>query len=184
MTDKLDHELVKEFRQGDNKSFNELVNRYKERIYWTARRVVGTHEDADDVVQDVFVKMYDGLKDFRGESNLFTWLYRITINVSLNILRKKKIRQYIPYDEYLEAIIPSTDSADERVLKQEYKTALERAIEKLPQKQRAVFAMRYYDEIPFEEMSKILRKSVGGTKANYFQAVKKISEAMQKEFNI
>ncbi|MBI5476928.1 MAG: RNA polymerase sigma factor [Ignavibacteriales bacterium] len=183
MTEKTDYELVDGFKNGNDKCFNELVNRYKERVYWTARRVVTTHQDADDVVQDVFVNMYDGLKDFRGDSNLFTWLYRITINVSLNLLRKNKIRQFIPYEGYIEDLLPSSETADAKIMTQEYQTALEQAILSLPSKQKAVFTMRYYDELPFKDISKILKKSVGGTKANYFQAVKKISDKIRKEFN-
>ncbi|MBA4313354.1 MAG: hypothetical protein C0417_12080 [Chlorobiaceae bacterium] len=181
MEQKLDHELVDEILRGNNQSFNQLVKRYQERIYWTARRIVNSHEDADDVVQNVFLKMYEGLKYFRGDSNLFTWLYRITVNDSLNLLRKKRFLQFIPYEEYFEDKMQTSESAHDKVIRQEYQTSLERAIEKLPPKQRAVFSMRYFNETPFEEMAKILKKSVGGTKANYFQAVKKISGMMRKE---
>lgn len=181
MEQKLDSELVEEILQGNNQSFNQLVKRYQGRIYWTARRIVNSHEDADDVVQNVFLKMYEGLKNFRGDSNLFTWLYRITVNDSLNRLRKKRFLQFVPYEEYLEDKYQTGESADDKVIRQEYQTALERAIEKLPPKQRAVFTMRYFNETPFEELANILNKSVGGTKANYFQAVKKISGMMRKE---
>jgi RNA polymerase sigma factor (sigma-70 family) len=181
MEQKLDSELVEEILQGNNLSFNQLVKRYQERIYWTARRIVNSHEDADDVVQNVFLKMYEGLKNFRGDSNLFTWLYRITVNDSLNRLRKKRFLQFVPYEEYFEDKSQTSESADDKVIRQEYQTALERAIEKLPPKQRTVFTMRYFNETPFEELANVLNKSVGGTKANYFQAVKKISGIMRKE---
>ena len=182
MTEKTDAELVDAFKNGKKDGFNELVRRYQQKIYWIARRTLGNHQDADDVVQDVFIKMYQGLNSFRGESNLFTWLYRITVNVSLNSIRKKKIKKYLPVDEFLNYIFPGMTQADDPVLQQEYQTILERAINRLPAKQRLVFAMRYYDEMPFEEIARILKKSVGGTKANYFHAVRNISMYVNKEY--
>ena len=182
MVEKQDAELVDAFRNGDVEGFNSLVRRYQEKVYWIARRTLGNHEDADDVVQDVLMKMYQGLNNFRGESNLFTWLYRITVNVSLNNIRKRKIKQYVPFDNIIDHILPGTTQADDPILHQEYQTILERAIEQLPAKQRAVFVMRYYDEMHFEDIAKILRKSVGGTKANYFHAVRNISKYVKKEY--
>lgn len=184
MAEKTDFELIEAFRNGDVSGFNELVRRYQEKIYWNARRIIGRHEDADDVVQDVFVKVYKGLKDFRGESNLYTWLYRITINVSINALRKKRLKDFIPYDHIMEEVFQSNSKTDDSLEQQEYQTILERAIERLPAKQKVVFNMRYHDEMPYEEIAKILRKSVGGSKANYFQAVKKIAEFVRKEMGI
>ena len=95
---KTDLELVELFRQGDVTGFNELVRRYQEKVYWIARRTMGNHEDADDVVQDVFVRVFEKLKHFRGDANFYTWLYRVTVNVSLNALRKKRIKDILPYD--------------------------------------------------------------------------------------
>jgi RNA polymerase sigma factor, sigma-70 family len=183
MENKEDDELVRGTLNGDQRSFNQLVKRYQERVYWTARRIVNSHDDADDVVQNVFLKMYEGLHNFRGDSNLFTWLYRITINDSLNLLRKKRIQQYIPFSQEIEDKYGDADSAHDKVIQNEYQTLLEKAINNLPPKQRAVFTMRYYDEIPFDEIAVILNKSVGGSKANYFQAVKKISEILKRELN-
>jgi len=183
MTAKSDSELVELFRGGDISGFNELVRRYQEKIYWIARRTVGSHDDADDVVQDVFVRVYEKLRDFRGDSSFYTWLYRITLNVSLNALRKKRFKDMLPYDEMLEEILPSEEQTDQHVYDQEYQTILERAIKRLPAKQKAVFMMRYYDELPYEEMSKMLGKTVGGLKANYFHALKKIQEYVRKEMS-
>ena len=181
MTPKTDFELVEAFRQGDVAGFNELVRRYQERVYWIARRVVVTHEDADDVVQDVFVRVYEALKNFRGDSAFYTWLYRITMNLSLNALRKKRIKVLLPYDETSEEILPSNEQTDEPVQRSEYESILERAIERLPTKQKQVFIMRYYDELPYEEIGRMLKKSEGGLKANYFHALKKIQEYVRKE---
>ena len=183
MASKTDLELIEEFRHGKIEGFNELVRRYQEKIYWVCHRVTGTHEDADDVVQDVFVRVYESLSKFRGESEFYTWLYRIATNTSLNALRKKKLKEFIRYDEMYEELLPDDDRTDDSVLQQEYKTILERAIERLPARQKMVFVMRYYDEMPYKEMAKILKKSVGGLKANYFHALKKIQEYVRKEMS-
>jgi RNA polymerase sigma-70 factor (ECF subfamily) len=181
MTQPTDLELVEAFCRGEVSGFNELVRRYQEKVYWLARRTIGNHDDADDVVQDVFVRVYEGLKNFRRESNFYTWLYRITLNVSLNALRKKRLKDMIPYDEVLEELLPSDAQTDHHVQQQESRTIIEKAVERLPAKQKTVFVMRYYDEMPFEEIAKILKKSVGGTKANYFHALKKVSSYVRKE---
>lgn len=183
MTDKSDLELVEEFRRGDVRSFNELVRRYQEKVYWIARRVIGTHEDADDIVQDVFVRVYDALKEFRAESGFYTWLYRITVNISLNALRKKRLKDFVRYEEMEEELESSDEGSDARVLQKEYQSILEHAIERLPAKQKMVFMMRYYEEMPYEEMAQVLKKSVGGLKANYFHALKKIQEYVRREMN-
>lgn len=183
MAAKTDLELIEAFCEGEIASFNELVRRYQEKVYWIARRVVGTHADADDVVQDVFVKVYERLKDFRAESGFYTWVYRITVNVSLNALRKKRIKDFVQYDELENILEDDTGSADTSTLQNEYVRILEEAIRRLPEKQKLVFTMRYYDEVPYEEMSKILNKSVGGLKANYFHALKKIQKYVKRESN-
>ena len=183
MAQKTDFELIEAFKNGDVSGFNELVRRYQEKVYWIARRTVGSHQDADDVVQDVFVRVYNGLKNFRGDANVYTWLYRITVNVSLNAIRKKRIKEFIPYDELLEGLLLGSSRADDPIQKQEYQTILEKAIDRLPAKQKLVFNMRFNDELTYEEMAKILKKSVGGTKANYFHAMKKISEYVRREMN-
>ncbi|HEV8538248.1 MAG TPA: sigma-70 family RNA polymerase sigma factor [Bacteroidota bacterium] len=176
-----DLELVEDFRRGDVTGFNELVRRYQEKVYWIGRRVIGTHEDADDVVQDVFVRVYGALKGFRGESGFYTWLYKISMNVSLNALRKKRIKDFLRYDETEEELESDDEGPDSHVEQKEYETILQRAIERLPPKQKMVFMMRYYDEMPYEEMAKILNKSVGGLKANYFHALKKIQIYVKRE---
>ncbi len=181
MSEATDLELVERINKGDNAAFNQLVKRYQERVYWQARRTTGSHEDADDIVQEVFIRVYDGLKKFRAESSFSTWLYRITMNVALNAVRKKRIKDFIPYDDILSEILPSDYETDRNLQQQEYQTVLEKAIQVLPARQRMVFVMRYHDELPFEEIATKLKRSVGGTKANYFHALKKISEFMKKE---
>jgi len=180
---KTDLELVELFRHGDVTGFNEWVRRYQEKVYWIARRTMGNHEDADDVVQDVFVRVFEKLKHFRGDANFYTWLYRVTVNVSLNALRKKRIKDILPYDELFEETLPADNQTDRAMYEQEYQTILEKAIDKLPAKQKAAFMMRYYDEMTYEDMAKVLHTSVGGLKANYFHALKKIQEYVRKEMS-
>jgi len=176
-----DFELIEAFRQGDVTGFNELVRRYQEKVYWIARRTLGSHDDADDVAQEVFIRVHAGLREFRGDANFYTWLYRIAVNVSLNALRKKRIKDFLPYDQLLEEVLPSDARSDARIEHQELQTAVERAVDRLPPKQKAVFVMRYYEEMPYEEMAVVLKKSVGGLKANYFHALKKVQDYVRKE---
>jgi len=180
---KTDRELIEEFRSGRVEGFNELVKRYQQKIYWVARRMVGSHDEADDVVQDVFVRVYDALKSFRGEANFYTWLYRITVNVSLNALRSKRVKDFFNFEEVEEQLSAPEDSADRKILKEEYQTILDRAVERLPAKQKMVFTMRYYGDMDYEEMAKVLKKSVGGLKANYFHALKKIQKFVRREMS-
>jgi len=181
MPPKTDFDLVEAFRNGDISGFNELVSRYRERIYWVARRIVGTHDEADDVVQDVFVRMFKALKGFRGESGFYTWLYRITMNVSLNAVRTRRFREFVRYDETAETRSEEVEQPDAGLLREEYQTILERAIQRLPAKQKLVFMMRYYDEMPYDQIAAIMKKSVGGLKANYFHAMQKIQDYVRKE---
>ncbi|MDA0986967.1 MAG: sigma-70 family RNA polymerase sigma factor [Bacteroidetes bacterium] len=176
-----DSELIKQFLAGDEKAFNLLVYRYQERVYWLVRRIVVDHDSANDVVQDVFIKVHSSLKGFKGESSLYTWLYRIALNFSFNELRKRKIRQSFSIEQD-EIDIESEDESPEKfVISNEYKKIIEEAIKTLPEKQRKVFILRYYEEMPFNEISKLLKTSVGGLKANYFHALKKIGKYVKSK---
>jgi RNA polymerase sigma factor (sigma-70 family) len=180
MTDSSDLELVELFQKGNETSFNELVTRYQEKVYWIARRFVNDHDQADDIVQEVFIKVYSALKDFRGESGVYTWLYRITVNVALNALRKQRIREFIRIDEFFETAGDENEQPDTLFEKDERQNLIEEAISKLPDKQKAVFILRYHEELSYEEISAVLKTSVGGLKANYFHAVKKIGEYLSR----
>ena len=180
MTNRSDLELLELFQTGDESAFNHLVLRYRERVYWVARRFVNDHDGADDVTQDVFCKAYESLPDFRGESSFFTWLYRITVNISLNNVRRQKLREFFRIDEMFEVEDKSAVSPDAAVEKTEERRLIEEAITLLPEKQKSVFVLRYYEELPYEEISSILKTSVGGLKANYFHAVKKIQEYVKR----
>ncbi len=180
MTNSNDLELVELFQKGNETAFNELVGRYQEKVYWIARRFVNDHDQADDIVQEVFVKVYRALKEFRGESSVYTWLYRITVNVALNALRKQRIRDFIRIDEFFETADDENEQPDAIFEKDEQQKLIEEAIAKLPEKQKAVFILRYHEELSYDEISLILKTSVGGLKANYFHAVKKIGEYVNR----
>ena len=176
-----DIELVQEVRNGRRQAFTALMRRYQERVYWVARRIVGSHDDADDIVQETFVKAYLALGEFRGDSSFFTWIYRIAVNLSLNALRKRQVLNYLHESELLSRILPSTDDPGKDLENSEIESALQRAVATLPEKQKAVFVMRYYDEMTYEEIGRVLKTSVGGLKANYFHALRKVREYMRHE---
>ena len=176
-----DNELVQEVRNGRRQAFTALMRRYQERVYWVARRIVGSHDDADDIVQETFVKAYLALGEFRGDSSFFTWIYRIAVNLSLNALRKRQVLNYLHESELLSRILPSQDDPGKDLENSEIESALQRAVTTLPEKQKAVFVMRYYDEMTYEEIGRVLKTSVGCLKANYFHALRKVREYMRHE---
>jgi RNA polymerase sigma-70 factor (ECF subfamily) len=181
MTTISDQQILDDFLRGNERSFNELVHRYKEKVYWVARRMVIDHDDADDIVQEVFIKFYHSAKNFRGDSSLYTWLYRMTVNASLNALRRKKVREYLSLDEIATQYESDAPQPDEVLESLEQRSEIEKAVALLPGKQRAVFVLRYYEEKSYEEIADILKTSVGGLKANYFHAVKKIGNVLKKK---
>jgi RNA polymerase sigma-70 factor, ECF subfamily len=175
-------ELVERFHAGDEQAFNILTLRYQEKIYWVVRRLISDHDEADDIVQDVFIRAYHSLKTFKGESSVYTWLYRIAVNLSLNEIRRKKIRKTFSLDDSAaEQHSTDDDTPSEALERQEQSLMIKKAIDLLPEKQKKVFVLRYYEELPYEEIAKIVKTSVGGLKANYFHAVKKIGEYLKHE---
>jgi RNA polymerase sigma-70 factor, ECF subfamily len=176
-----DLELVQEVRNGRRQAYTELMRRHQERVYWFVRKIVGTHEDADDVTQETFVKAYLNLGDFRGDSSFFTWIYRIALNGALNAVRKRQVVAYVRENDLISRLFPSGDDPHRELERKETETQLQRAVAGLPEKQRAVFVLRYYEELSYEEISAILKTSVGGLKANYFHALRKIREALRHE---
>lgn len=171
-----DTEIIEAFRNGSQNAFSLLIRKYQKKVYWIVRKMVIDHDDADDITQEVFIKLHGSLSDFRGDSKFFTYLYKIAMNYSLNHLNRKKKENARRAD--LENIDVASDdkSSDILIDDSERTRLLEAAIGELPQQQRAVFNMRYYDELSYEEIAGILRKSVGGMKANYFHAVKNIQK--------
>jgi RNA polymerase sigma-70 factor (ECF subfamily) len=154
------------------------VSKYQERLYWHIRKLVISHEDADDVLQNTFIKAWRSLSNFREESQLFTWLYKIATNESLGFLRSKTRWSFLPFSS-VEKVLKQSLSEDPYFKGDQIQRKLQEAILELPEKQRLVFNMRYYDELSYEEISKILDTSVGALKASYHHAAKKIEEKMK-----
>ncbi|MEO6694046.1 MAG: sigma-70 family RNA polymerase sigma factor [Ignavibacteria bacterium] len=175
-----DEEIIEAFIKGDQNAFNLLVRKYQERVYWVIRKIVLNHDDADDLTQEVFIKVYSSLNDFRGDSKFFTYIYRISVNFSLNhIAKNKKILHKTVNIENTD--VSSKDKkADEEMDAFERTKLLEEAIASLPEQQRAVFNMRYYENLSYDDISGIMNKSTGGMKANYFHAIKNIEKFIKK----
>lgn len=157
--------------------FAVLVSQYSETLYWKIRNIVLNHDDADDILQNVFIKAWTNLATFQGKSSLSTWLYRIAINESLDFLRKKKQATQVSADD--EPGIASRLLADEYFDGDEIQAHLQEAVALLPDVQRTVFTLKYFDNMKYSEISKILSTSEGALKASYHLAVKKITEFLQ-----
>jgi RNA polymerase sigma-70 factor (ECF subfamily) len=156
-----------------NQAFSVLVNTHQERLYWHIRRMVVGHDDTDDILQNTFIKAFRALDTFRGESQLYTWLYRIATNETISFLKTKRLKMFVSF-ESAENHFAKHLEADSELSGDSIQGKLQRAILKLPDKQRLVFNMKYYEEMKYEEMSEILGTSVGALKASYHHAVKKI----------
>ncbi len=176
-----DKDILDKFSREETRQlgFNLLVRKYQKRVYWMIRKMVIDHDDANDLSQEVFVKIWHHLDDFRQESALFTWIYRIATNECLGFLRKKKRRFFLPFHD-VEYELAGKISSGEHFSGDEIQKRLQLAIIKLPEKQRLVFNMKYFEEITYEEMSQILGTSVGALKASYHHAVQKIQAEIQK----
>lgn len=174
-----DEELLAMFIKGDNPNyaFNLIVRKYQEAVYWHVRRLVISHDDANDIVQDVFVKAWQALGKFRKDSSLYTWIYRIATNEALSFLKKKKRRFLFPIQDVAKQL-EETLEADVYYQGSEIEKKIQKAILTLPEKQRVVFNLRYYDEMKYDDMAKILNTSVGALKASYHHAVKKIEKSV------
>lgn len=174
-----DEELLEQFRTEKTKEagFTAIIKKYQEKLYWHVRRMVVDHDDANDVLQNVFIKVWNGLINFREDARLYTWLYRIATNESLSFLEQKKRKSAISLSD-VEAGLSNTIKADKDFDAGKIEWKLQLAIQQLPEKQRLVFNMRYYDELPYNEISQILDTSEGALKASYHHAAKKIEDFM------
>ena len=172
-----DTELLLQFRDPatKEKAFTAIIKKYQEKLYWHIRRMVVEHEDANDVLQNVFIRVWNGLENFREDSQLYTWLYRIATNECLSYLEQQKRKAALPLDES-ESGLSNKIVADKQFDPNKLEWKLQLAIQQLPEKQRVVFTLRYYDEMPYEEMSRVLETSEGALKASYHHAVKKIED--------
>ncbi|MCL7765226.1 sigma-70 family RNA polymerase sigma factor [Polaribacter sp. Z014] len=168
--------------QTKEKAFRELMSLYKERLYWHIRKIVISHDDADDVLQNTFIKVFKNIDKFNQESKLFSWMYRIATNEAITFINKRAKKRSVDISDYQQELA-STLASDDFFTGDEIQLILQKAIATLPQKQQLVFNMKYFDELKYEEMSEILETSVGALKASYFHAVKKIELYIKKETN-
>ena len=184
MDDKQTDQIILDKRQsGDYESaFELIVSNYSKKIYWLIRRMVIDHDDATDLTQEVMIKVWDSFRDFKGESKIYTWLYRVASNEALSHLRKKRRRFFLPIHDVeaeLEGKLESNLNQDAEQIQMD----LQKAILTLPEKQRLVFQLRYFDEMPYEDMSQVTGTSVGALKASYHLAQKKVEQYLKSTLN-
>jgi RNA polymerase sigma-70 factor (ECF subfamily) len=177
-----EQELISLFRKqgSENYAFNLIVEMYKERLYWHIRKIVIDHDDTDDVLQNTFIKVWKGLSGFREDSLLYTWIYRIATNEALSFLKQKRTKYILPISN-VEKQLTETLASDEYFNGDELQLKLQKAILALPEKQRIIFNMKYFDEMKYDDISGILGTSVGALKASYHHAVKKIEKYLAED---
>ena len=173
-----DIEITALIRDGQvEEAFNEIVRSYSERLYWHVRGFVCSHEDTDDLLQEIFIKVWSSIREFRGESRIYTWIYRIATNEALNHLQKMKVRSALRFEKISEELTGRIDS-DPYFIGDEVERQLSKAVQHLPEKQKTVFMMRYFEDISYEDISEILGTSVGALKASYHFAKEKIIQEL------
>ncbi|MBT8180039.1 MAG: RNA polymerase sigma factor [Eudoraea sp.] len=174
--------LIENLKQKDTqaRAFEVLINTYKERLYWHIRRIVLNHDDTDDVLQNTFIKIFRNIEKFKGDSKLYSWMYRIATNEALTFLKVKSKKLGVDNEELQERMANNLQ-ADVYFEGDEIQLKLQKAIALLPEKQKLVFNMKYFEELKYEEISEILETSVGGLKASYHLAVKKIEASLKGE---
>jgi RNA polymerase sigma-70 factor (ECF subfamily) len=178
----VDDQIILDFIKDEHtkeKGFRILLTTYQERVYWHIRRIVEIHEDADDVMQNTFIKIYRSIDKFKGDSTLYTWINRIATNESITFLRARKKRISESFGEGNEYLLEQLKS-DPYFNESETNLKLAMAIDSLPERQKMVFNMRYFEEMKYDEIAEILSLKVGGLKASYHLAVKKIEEYLKK----
>ncbi|MBT1701668.1 RNA polymerase sigma factor [Chryseosolibacter indicus] len=175
-----DSDLIAKLRNPETKNygFNLLVREYQQRVYWLVRKMVIDHDDADDITQDIFIKIFRYIDNFREDSQLYTWIYRIATNECLSFLQRKKRKFFLPIGDVAAELSQKLDSSS-HITSDEIQLKLQKALLKLPDKQRIVFNMKYFDDLSYEEIAEITQTSVGALKASYHHAVKKIEEYLQ-----
>lgn len=176
-----DQEIIQLQRSGEfDKAFNAIVDSYSEQLYWHVRRFLCSHEDTDDTLQDIFIKIWNALPTFKGESRIYTWLYRIATNEVLNFLRRQRIISFIGLDSPTEKLVKKIDE-DPYFNGDTLQRELHKAIQRLPQKQKLVFNLRYFDEMKYEDIAEITGTSVGALKASYHHAYNKIKAELEEK---
>jgi RNA polymerase sigma-70 factor (ECF subfamily) len=172
-------EFVDRLKAGDEKAFEELVEQYRERVYRVAWRILRDDEGAEDAAQEAFIKVFRNIRRFEERSSLYTWIYRITVNIALNKLKRDKFRGMLPLGDMIKRD-PRPYADPERVaLGGEVAERIEEAVRTLPEKQRAVFTLRFYEELSHKEIAEIVGCSEGTSKANYFHAIRKLRKLLE-----
>lgn len=182
MANNIDEQILELFKEESsrNKALELLIDNYQQKLYWHIRKIVISHDDSDDVLQNTYIKIWKGLENFKGESALFTWLYRIATNESLTFLKQKQKRNTVSLHP-IEYQLSKELESDKYFKGDEIQMKLQQAILTLPEKQRIVFNMRYFDEMPYEKMSEILETSVGALKASYHLAAGKVEDFLKQD---
>ena len=177
-----EEEVISQLRDAEKqkKAFEMIVRNYNERLYWQIRKMVLSHDDANDILQNTFLKAWQGIEQFRGDAKLSTWLYKIAINECITFLNKQRTQNKLSIDD-IDSFMLNKLESDIYIDGDDTQIKLQKAILALPEKQRLVFNMKYFDDMKYEEMSDILGTSVGALKASYHHAVKKIEEFFAKE---
>ncbi|MCX7878330.1 MAG: sigma-70 family RNA polymerase sigma factor [Ignavibacteria bacterium] len=176
-----DGSLISRFKNGDRKAFDIIVLKYQKKIYGHVYRMVLNHDEADDITQEVFIKIYRSISGFRGDSSLYTWIYKIAVNYTLNYLKKRKSDKTVSMELLPNDIYANTDKLGDEIDQENRLRLIENAIASLPDQQRTVFSLRYYDKMSYDEISTVMNRSVGAVKANYFHAFKKISDYLKEK---
>ena len=175
-----DKEILDLYTSGQReRAFREIVESYSERLYWHVRRFLCSHEDTDDLLQEIFLKIWTALPSFRAESQLYTWIYRIATNETLNFLNKQKVRAALQFESLSDKLVDRIDE-DPWFNGDQLQRNLMKAVQKLPEKQRLVFTMRWFEDLSYEDISEILGTSVGALKASYHFAAEKIKAELKK----
>lgn len=172
-----DRELLEKIRNPEtrNYGFNMLVRTYQKRVYYLIRKMVIDHDDADDLTQEVFIKIHRHIGNFREDAQLFTWIYRIATNECLGYLQRKKRRLFLPVSNFTQELINKVDTSP-LISGDDIQKKLQKAVLRLPEKQRLVFNLKYFDDLSYEQIADITGTSVGALKASYHHAIKKIEE--------
>jgi len=176
-----DLELVEQAKSGNDRAFTEIVNRYEKKVFFIIKRMLNDDDEIADATQEVFIKVHSSLKGFRGDANLYTYIYRIATNVAISYLRKRKVRAVVRLDETITNILTGGNEPQREADQSELKKLVAQAVTALPVQQRQVFILRFYEELSYEEIAQVMRRSVGALKANYFHAMKKIGEYLKNE---
>jgi len=172
-------EFVERLRAGDERAFEELVEQYRERVYRVAWRILRDDEGAEDAAQEAFIKVFRNIGRFEERPSLYTWIYRITVNIALNKLKRDKFRRMLPLGDMIKRDTRPFADPERAALGGEVAERIEEAVKTLPEKQRAVFTLRFYEELSHKEIAEIVGCSEGTSKANYFHAIRKLRKLLE-----